>query len=399
MAVSLPIGDFSRATHMSVKALRYYHRVGLLEPADVDPFTGHRRYTADQIPVAQVIRRFRDLDMPLEEIKEVLVAPDVRTRNDLITAHLDRLEASLARTQGAVATLRDLLGEAGKPAEADVSHRSVPAVRAAAVTAVVDVTDIGAWYHGALGELRATLAAQGLRSVGPPGGVYATGLFTDEHGAATVFIPCTVPVREVGRVESLIVPAAELAVIVHSGPDDGIDRAYGALAAHVARHALAVEGPVREYYLTSRHDTPDEQAWRTEIGWPIFQTTGPLVAVTGQRPGQPEDAPGREGAPLLVQPPHVRGGAPDGLVVEAVREIGGFRAVAAKAVPHAVRGIGAVAPPVHHRGDGGFRDDVTPPVPPARVVERGVGDEPDPPVPPSGGPGGVRDATRGQRSP
>ena len=48
-AASLPIGDFSRATHMSVKALRYYHRVGLLEPADVDRFTGHRRYTTEQI--------------------------------------------------------------------------------------------------------------------------------------------------------------------------------------------------------------------------------------------------------------------------------------------------------------------------------------------------------------
>src|SRR5215475_8789112 len=38
MAGSLPIGDFSRATHMSIKALRYYHSVGLLEPADVDRF-------------------------------------------------------------------------------------------------------------------------------------------------------------------------------------------------------------------------------------------------------------------------------------------------------------------------------------------------------------------------
>ena len=69
MTSSLPIGDFSRATHMSIKTLRHYHRVGLLEPADVDPFTGHRRYTTDQIPTAQVIRRFRELDMPLEEIR------------------------------------------------------------------------------------------------------------------------------------------------------------------------------------------------------------------------------------------------------------------------------------------------------------------------------------------
>ena len=63
----MTIGDFARATHLSVKTLRYYHRVGVLEPADVDDDTGYRRYRIDQIPVAQVIRRFRELDMPLED--------------------------------------------------------------------------------------------------------------------------------------------------------------------------------------------------------------------------------------------------------------------------------------------------------------------------------------------
>lgn len=53
----LSIGDFSRATHLTVKTLRHYHRTGLLEPADVDPHTGYRRYTAEQIPLAQIIRR------------------------------------------------------------------------------------------------------------------------------------------------------------------------------------------------------------------------------------------------------------------------------------------------------------------------------------------------------
>lgn len=42
---------------MSVKTLRHYHRPGLLEPSDVDPATGYRRYTTGQIPAAQVIDR------------------------------------------------------------------------------------------------------------------------------------------------------------------------------------------------------------------------------------------------------------------------------------------------------------------------------------------------------
>ena len=86
MEHSLPIGDFARATHMSVKTLRYYHRVGLLEPADVDRHTGYRRYTTAQIPTAQIIRRFHALDMPVDDITKVLAAPDIDTRNALIAA-------------------------------------------------------------------------------------------------------------------------------------------------------------------------------------------------------------------------------------------------------------------------------------------------------------------------
>jgi DNA-binding transcriptional MerR regulator len=274
MAASLPIGDFSRATHMSIKTLRHYHHVGLLEPADVDQFTGHRRYTTDQIPVAQVIRRFRELDMPIEDIRRVLTAPDVSTRNELISAHLSRLEEGLARTQNAVASLRDLLDHPQDPARADISHRSVAETPAAAITAVIDIDDAGPWYQGALGELHATIGAQKLPASGAPGGIYSMDLFTSERGQATVFIPCTGQIRPVGRVEAVRVPPAELAIIVHHGPGDRLDLAYGALATHVTQHALAVDGPIREYYLCGRYETPDESAWRTEIGWPIFRTDG-----------------------------------------------------------------------------------------------------------------------------
>jgi hypothetical protein len=40
----------------------------------------------------------------------------------------------------------------------------------------------------------------------------------------------------------------------------GIDVAYGALAAYVARHELAVDGAIREYYTVAGTDTPDSSA-------------------------------------------------------------------------------------------------------------------------------------------
>jgi DNA-binding transcriptional MerR regulator/effector-binding domain-containing protein len=267
---TLAIGDFSRATHLSVKMLRHYHEIGLLSPVQVDPETGYRRYEPDQISTAQIIRRFRDLDMPLEEIHAVLTAPDVETRNQLIAGHLARLEASLARTTEAVSSLRNLLD--GAATTAAIQHRSVPVAQAAAITDTVEVGDALMWFQGALGEIGATLAAQGITPTGPAGGVFSNDLFAEGRGPATIFLPCHSSPRRMGRVGPQTVPAVELATIVHAGPHTDIDQAYGALGTYVTRHALAVEGPIREYFLVSPSDTPDDRLWRTEVCWPIFQT-------------------------------------------------------------------------------------------------------------------------------
>jgi effector-binding domain-containing protein len=220
-----------------------------------------------------VIRRFRALDMPLEEIHAVLTTADPRARNELIAGHLQRLEMTLARTQQAAASLRDLLQPPADAVPVVVEHRRMPATPAAAVTDVIDVADATAWYQGALGELHALLAARKITPSGPGGAIYANDLFSHARGQATVFLPCDIPVRVTGRVTTLVVPEVELAITVHPGPHSGdIDRAYGSLATYVTDHALAIEGPIREYYPVGPHETSDEEQWRTEIGWPIFDT-------------------------------------------------------------------------------------------------------------------------------
>src|ERR1700742_1765488 len=107
------IGEFSRMTHLSVKALRHYHDVGVLEPAAIDPSSGYRSYGAEQVTSAQVIRRLRDLGMPLDSIRAVLLAPDVAARNREITVHLERMERELEQTKAAVSGLRSLLSSPG----------------------------------------------------------------------------------------------------------------------------------------------------------------------------------------------------------------------------------------------------------------------------------------------
>lgn len=84
----LTIGAFSRLTRLSIKTLRYYHEVGLLEPAVVDPDSGYRYYQPGQAHSAHLVRRFRDLGLPVADVKAVLAAPDLRNerRSRLLVA-------------------------------------------------------------------------------------------------------------------------------------------------------------------------------------------------------------------------------------------------------------------------------------------------------------------------
>jgi DNA-binding transcriptional MerR regulator len=270
MPALLTIGEFSRASYLTIKTLRHYHDVGLLEPTHVDRSSGYRYYRADQIGTAQTIRRLRELEMPVEQVKGVLQAADAGERNALIAAHLERMEQQLDRTTAAVASLRALLEE--PEGAIAVEFRAVPSTPALSISAVVSLDALVSWWTAAFDELTGTLAANGLRPAGNSGALYAQEVFEQAHGEVVVFVPVAERVTAAGRARPLTVPAAELALTIHHGAHDDFDRSYGALGRYLAEHDLKVEEPVREYYLVGPRHTEDANQWQTEIAWPVART-------------------------------------------------------------------------------------------------------------------------------
>ena len=282
MTNTMTIGDFSRATRLSAKALRFYRQMGLLEPAWVDPVNGYRVYRVGQISDAQVIRDFRSLQMPVDLIREVLAAEDITARNALIATHLAQMEAQLEQTRAAVASLRGLLTPGIAPLS--VVFRSVPAIPALVIRETIDLADLGPWYTEATRELEDVAASTAVRAAGPRGGIWETALFLDERGPAALFVPITPGPDYLGpdhlgpdhlgpgRVRVEVLPAVDLAMATHRGTDDTIGAVYAALGAYVTEHGLGIDGPIRELYL---EETPvDDGSAVTEIGWPISRLAG-----------------------------------------------------------------------------------------------------------------------------
>ena len=72
------IGEFSKLMQVSVRMLRYYDEVGLLNPAQSDPWTGYRMYSVEQIPVLNRILNLRDCGFTVAEMEGLVLGNDDR---------------------------------------------------------------------------------------------------------------------------------------------------------------------------------------------------------------------------------------------------------------------------------------------------------------------------------
>ncbi|RCG32772.1 MerR family transcriptional regulator [Sphaerisporangium album] len=267
----MTIGDFSRATRLSAKALRHYHREGLLAPASVDPVNGYRLYTVDQLIDAQVIRTLRELDVPVDEIREIVSTSDVASRAARIEGHAARLEARLRKTSDALSSLRRILDDASP--RIPIAHRTVPPTDALVVQEVIDLPELSPWFDSAMRELARVVEAERVPVAGAFGGLWSTELFLDGRGMAALYAPVDSgsELETMGRVRAVTLPAVELAVATSHGPDESVRAVYAALGEHVARHELSIDAPIRETYLKGLPG-PDADAI-VEIGWPVFRVT------------------------------------------------------------------------------------------------------------------------------
>ena len=264
MSASVPIGEFSRLTHLTVKTLRHYHQQGLLVPYAVDDQSGYRRYSVDQVPAALLIGRLRALDMPLADVRRVVDCAGPRERDAVIAEHLGRMERELDRTRAIVTSLRDLLS---RTPPLEIGRQLIPDLTVVALTERVDRDAIGAWCEHTFTSLYGNLVAAGVAPTGPGGALYDEQFFTEAVGQVTAYVP--VDQASNAGPPSTIIPGGPYAVAMHTGPLVDFDKTYAALGSYVAAHQTSAPGPIREIYLVSPPETANETEFRTQVCWPV----------------------------------------------------------------------------------------------------------------------------------
>ncbi len=269
----LSIGAFARASLLSVKALRAYHAAGILVPSRVDVRTGYRSYATSQLVDAAVLRRLRQLDLPLSEVARVLHARDPDVTRAVLERHEAAMQARLAEMVSIVAALQTHAAQSSALTPVFVAIEA--AGHALAIGGRTTEATIGEFLGAAYAELDAAVAESGAMTEGGKGALYPGELDPDDTEVVAI-VPIETPVvvpPSAPRVQLVELPRVAVAVLVHTGGYDTIDESYRALGAWVADNAEPLAEPVREWYLVGNGEASDPAAFRTEIAWPIQPET------------------------------------------------------------------------------------------------------------------------------
>lgn len=264
----MSIGMFSRASLLSIKALRAYHEGGLLVPARVDPVTGYRAYLPTQLMDAAVLRRLRALDLPLADVGEILRARDPDVTRKVLAGHENLLLERMAQIAQAV---EEIQASVEHPVSQTPVHvRQEPAMLTLEYRGLVREADFATFLGMAYPALYGMLGRLGLASAGPASALYPP--VVDDVEEVVAYVPVRTDAHlpdDRGLVSLGELPAATVAVLTHHGSYDTVGDTYQLLGRWVAENATSAEIPVRECYVTGPTETDDPAGYRTDICWPL----------------------------------------------------------------------------------------------------------------------------------
>ena len=282
----LPIGRFAQLTGLTVRAVRHYGELGLLQPAYVDPETGYRYFAPEQVAEAEAIRRLRFLELALDEIREILGACDPSFTRERLVRHRAKMAELAATTEQILATLQRIIDgeERLVPGTPDIrTEVEIKEVRSQDVLIIrerVPQEKLSEVIPAAFNEIAAYLHEHGLEPVGPP---VTVSPYADEEGMVAIengwAVPASVPGS--GRIEAATLSACTVLSYRHRGHYQELDRSYRALQTLVEREGLTIAGVPREIYWTDPEELSDPADWVTEIQFPIVRDEARIAVLAG----------------------------------------------------------------------------------------------------------------------
>ena len=271
----LKIGEFSKLSRISIRMLRHYDEIGLLQPAQIDRFTGYRYYDEDQLAAACRIQSYKDMGFGLSAISEMLKCGLSGEKLERFFCEREaELKAELEETAYRLRlldTAREWLRKGDRRMDYNVNVKTIPERTVAAVRMTIpSYSEEGMLWNVLMSETR------DMNLVPDDPCLCSVTFYDDEFKESDVDVEAQKTVRgdypDTEHVRFRREPAVVVASAIHNGSYKGLDEAMRFTADWVSRNGYRLSAPPFCIYHVSPHETTDESRFVTEVCYPIEKT-------------------------------------------------------------------------------------------------------------------------------
>lgn len=271
------IGEFSKVGLVSIKTLRHYDDMGLLQPAYTDPDSGYRYYIPEQLPRLNKILALKELGFSLSQVKAMLddniSLEDMRTMLDKRRHEIkQQIEDEMLKLSWVEAKL-DFIEREGKIPNAEARLKSQPGFHALCIREpaagmtnwipLVEETYQALRKHG-FGDTTACLALFHGQEFDEQMVDWELAFPVEEDSKAVV------PLSRGRQLVLRAIPDVEtMASLVHRGSFATLSEGYSTLAHWIRHNGYTICGPAREVYIKIGFREGQRDDNITEIQFPV----------------------------------------------------------------------------------------------------------------------------------
>ena len=266
----LKIKEFSLLCGVTVKTLRHYEKIGLLQPFEVDEWTGYRYYNVSQMQTMENIRRLKEMGFSLDEISEMFASGSLKPTLQTLERKIAENERELHKLQQRCTMLRNLVDSQNKIQKMEqISIQSLPEIIVASHREIISsYNDLGRLCCEVIGPEMARLGCK----CPEPG--YCFTIEHNEYRPTNIDIEYCEQVEEMGKDSEIIqfkkIPAVEKAICMkHYGPYEKLYQSYVELFKYIEQQGYKVIGAPRVNYIDGIWNQEDPEKWLTMIQVPV----------------------------------------------------------------------------------------------------------------------------------
>lgn len=264
------IGEFSKLTQISIRMLRYYDEVGLLTPAEVDKWTGHRLYSVEQIPRLNKILYLRDSGLNVGEIALALMMDEQSLLSQLDRKHIEIenvIQAEQEKLRKLELAKNEILRGKGE-LHYNISVKPIPAYQVLSLRRVVPTY----YSEGDLWQELAAFAAEHKAEIsGNTFSIYHNTEFREKD----VDIELCAPVKKTGENHApfcfrMTEPVSNMACTMVCGDFSNIKGAYLAFAKWLQENSeYKMSDPMRQIVHRGPWNEADPDKYLIELQIPL----------------------------------------------------------------------------------------------------------------------------------